>query len=141
MLKILREAYLELSRQASLSITNSRSLLKLMSIELVMPSNRLRSPEAAMSPEHRCLLKHHSVLDTHLVCTTVCRMPLSPEHSLSWTALSPGHHCLLNMYPVYHCVLNQHLSWTQLSPGRRFLFYHHCLTQYPAPQSHDSTMS
>ena len=28
-------------RQASLSITNSRSLLKLLSIELVMPSNRL----------------------------------------------------------------------------------------------------
>ena len=30
-----------LSRQASLSITNSQSLLKLMSIELVMPSNHL----------------------------------------------------------------------------------------------------
>ena len=29
------------ARQASLSITNSRSLLKLMSIESVMPSNRL----------------------------------------------------------------------------------------------------
>ena len=29
------------TRQASLSITNSRSLLKLMSIELVMPSNHL----------------------------------------------------------------------------------------------------
>ena len=29
------------SRQASLSITNSQSLLKLMSIELVMPSNHL----------------------------------------------------------------------------------------------------
>ena len=29
------------ARQASLSITNSQSLLKLMSIELVMPSNRL----------------------------------------------------------------------------------------------------
>ena len=29
------------ARQASLSISNSRSLLKLMSIELVMPSNRL----------------------------------------------------------------------------------------------------
>ena len=30
-----------IARQASLSITNSRSLLKLMSIELVMPSNHL----------------------------------------------------------------------------------------------------
>ena len=29
------------ARQASLSITNSRSLLKLMSVELVMPSNHL----------------------------------------------------------------------------------------------------
>ena len=29
------------TRQASLSITNSRSLLKLMSIELVMPSNHI----------------------------------------------------------------------------------------------------
>ena len=29
------------ARQASLSITNSRSLLKLMSIKLVMPSNHL----------------------------------------------------------------------------------------------------
>ena len=29
------------ARQASLSITNSRSSLKLMSIELVMPSHRL----------------------------------------------------------------------------------------------------
>ena len=31
----------EAARQASLSITNSQSLLKLMSIELVMPSNHL----------------------------------------------------------------------------------------------------
>ena len=31
------------ARQASLSITNSRSLLKLMSVELVMPSNHLLS--------------------------------------------------------------------------------------------------
>ena len=32
------------ARQASLSLTNSRSLLKLMSIELVMPSHPLSSP-------------------------------------------------------------------------------------------------
>ena len=38
-------------RQASLSITNSRSLLKLMSIELVMPSNRLiLCPPLLLSP-------------------------------------------------------------------------------------------
>ena len=37
------ETPLTAARQASLSITNSRSLLKLMSIELVMPSNHLIS--------------------------------------------------------------------------------------------------
>ena len=98
MLKILREAYSELSRQASLSITNSRSLLKLMSIELVMPSNHLWSPEAAVSPEHHCLLEHHSMLDTRLLCyclqdATVPRALSLLDRSLSWTPLSPEHHC------------------------------------------------
>ena len=37
----LRPLGLGAPRQASLSITNSQSLLKLMSIELVMPSNHL----------------------------------------------------------------------------------------------------
>ena len=38
------------ARQASLSITNSRSLLKLMSIELVMPSNHLISCQPLLLP-------------------------------------------------------------------------------------------
>ena len=47
--------------QASLSITNSQSLLKLMSIESVMPSNHLIlssvSPPAFNLSQHRCLFK------------------------------------------------------------------------------------
>ena len=38
------------AHQASLSITNSRSLLKLMSIELVMPSNHLILYSPLLSP-------------------------------------------------------------------------------------------
>ena len=38
------------ARQASLSITNSRSLLKLTSIELVMPSNHLILSRSLLSP-------------------------------------------------------------------------------------------
>ena len=48
------------ARQASLSITNSRSLLKLMSFELVIPSNHLilwRSPPAFNLSQHQGLLK------------------------------------------------------------------------------------
>jgi len=50
------------SRQASLSITNSRSLLKLMSIESVMPSNHLilccpPSPPALNLSQHQGLFK------------------------------------------------------------------------------------
>ena len=47
------------ARQASLSITNSRSLLKLMTIELVMPSNHLilsfPSPPAFNLSQHQGL--------------------------------------------------------------------------------------
>ena len=39
------------ARQASLSITNSRSLLKLMSIESVMPSNHLVLCHPLLLPE------------------------------------------------------------------------------------------
>ena len=51
------------ARQASLSITNSRSLLKLMSIESVMPSNHLilcrpsPSPPAFTFSQHQGLFK------------------------------------------------------------------------------------
>ena len=52
------------ARQASLSITSSQSLLKLMSIESVMPSNHLillSSPSPALNlSQHQGLLKSAS---------------------------------------------------------------------------------
>ena len=51
---------MECSMQASLSFTISQSLLKLMSIELVMPSNHLilSSPSPAFSlSQHQCLFQ------------------------------------------------------------------------------------
>ena len=50
------------ARQASLSITNSQSLLKLMSIELVMPSNHLilyhpLLPQPSILPSNRVFSK------------------------------------------------------------------------------------
>ena len=42
------------ARQASLSITNSRSLLKLMSVELVMPSNHLILCRPLLFPPSIC---------------------------------------------------------------------------------------
>ena len=45
------------ARQASLSITNSRSLLKLMSIESVMPSSHLLSPSAFSLSQHQSLFQ------------------------------------------------------------------------------------
>ena len=55
------------ARQASLSITNSRSLFKLMSIESVMPSNHLicccpLSPPAFNLPQHQGLFQWVSSL-------------------------------------------------------------------------------
>ena len=47
------------AHQASLSITNSRSLLKLMSVELVMPSHSLLSPSppALNASQHQGLFQ------------------------------------------------------------------------------------
>ena len=45
------------ARQASLSITNSRSWLKLMSIELVMPSMSSPSPPAPNPSQHQSLIQ------------------------------------------------------------------------------------
>ena len=49
------------ARQASLSITNSQSLLRFMSVESVMPSNRLilslPSPPTFNLSQHQCLFK------------------------------------------------------------------------------------
>ena len=47
--------------QASLSITNSRSLLKLMSIESMMPSNHLSHPLLSLSPPSFNLSQHQGL--------------------------------------------------------------------------------
>ena len=49
------------ARQASLSITNSCSLLKLMSIESVMPSNHLVHPLSSPSPPAFNLSQHQGL--------------------------------------------------------------------------------
>ena len=49
------------ARQASLSITNSRSLLKLMPIELVTPSNHLIHPLSSPSPPAFDLFQHQGL--------------------------------------------------------------------------------
>ena len=63
--------------QAFLSITNSQSLLKLMSVELVMPSNHL------MTDDSECLLS--SFLNETVHCDI----------------LSLLNHCLLNVWEAY----------------------------------------
>ena len=49
------------ARQASLSITNYQSLLKLMSIKLVMSSNHLILPLASPSPPTFSLSQHQGL--------------------------------------------------------------------------------
>ena len=53
--------------QASLSTTNSWSLLKLMSIELVMPSNHL-NPRSSPSPPAFSLSQHQSLSNESVLC-------------------------------------------------------------------------
>ena len=71
------------ARQASLSITNFQSLLKLMSIELVMPSHPLfpPSPPALNLSQHQSLFKWVSSL--HQVAK-VLKLQLQHQ-SLQWT--------------------------------------------------------
>ena len=49
------------AHQAPLSITNSRSLLKLMSIELVMPFNHLIHPLSSPSPSAFNISQHQGL--------------------------------------------------------------------------------
>ena len=88
------------ARQASLSITNSQSLLKLMFIELVMPSNQfilchplLLSP--SVFPSIR-VFSNESVLHIrwlHLLLPP-CRIPRTEEHGglQSTESQTVGHH-------------------------------------------------
>ena len=73
------------ARQASLSITNSRSSLRLMSVESVMPSSRLvlwsPSPPAPNHYQHQGLFQ--SVNPSHEVAKV---LEFQPQHqSFQWT--------------------------------------------------------
>ena len=72
------------AHQASLSITNSQSLPKLMSIESVMPSNHLfllSSPSPAFNPsQHQGLFKW--VSSSHQVAKIVLEFQLTPRTDL-----------------------------------------------------------
>ena len=76
------------ARQASLSITNSRSILKLMSIESVMPSNHLillsPSPPAFNLSQHQGLFRWVSSL--HQVAK-VLEFQLQ-DQSFQWTPMT-----------------------------------------------------
>ena len=71
------------ARQASLSVTNSRSLPKPMSIESVMPSSHLSSPSppAPNPSQHQGLF--HWVSSSHEVAKVLEFQP--QHHSFQWT--------------------------------------------------------
>ena len=83
------------ARQASLSITNSQSLLKLMSIESVMPSNHLilssPSPPAFNLSQHQGLFKWvsslHQVANVMGVSSSASVLPMTIQDwfPLGWT--------------------------------------------------------
>ena len=76
------------ARQASLSITNSRSLLKLMSIELVMPSNHLIlcRPLFLLLSIFRSLrvFSNESVLHIRWSTYWSFSLSISPSNEYSW---------------------------------------------------------
>ena len=82
------------ARQASLSITNSWSLLKLMSIESVMPSSHLilwsTSPPAPNPSQHQGLFQwvnsSHEVATSIGVSASASVLPMNTQDwSLGWT--------------------------------------------------------
>ena len=83
------------ARQASLSITNSRSLCKLMSIESVMPSNHL----------------------------TLCRPLLLPPSVFPSTRVFSNESVLLIRWPKYNSQLNITLFSTASSPAATHIIY------------------
>ena len=92
------------ARQVSLSITNSQSLLKLMFIELVMPSNHLilchpLLPLPSIFPSIRVFSKHNTILFTiGTVCTIdlynysscITENPIPVKQQLSIALLPPA---------------------------------------------------
>ena len=83
------------AHQASLCITNSQSLLKLMSVELVMPSNHLIlcHPLLLLPPIFSSMLSHVQLFVT--LWTVTCQAPLSmgfsrQEYQSQLPCLPPG---------------------------------------------------
>ena len=103
------------AHQASLSITNSQSLLKLMSIELVMPSNHFI--------HHCCLLLLRSVFPSIRAFSveSVCRIRWPKYWSCSFN-ISPSNEYsglisfrmdwldLLAVQGTLNCLLQHHIS-------------------------------
>jgi len=105
------------AHQACLSITNSRSLLKLMSIESVMPSNHLNLCRPLLSPSifprlsafktlhsfFRCFfyIGHYKVLSRDLWCYTVSILYIAvsrcQSQSPNWSLLPPYHLVIINL--------------------------------------------
>ena len=74
------------AHQASLSITNSRSLLKLMSIELVMPSNHLFLCRPLLPPSVFASIRvfsNESVLHNRWLKYWSCSFSISPSNEYS----------------------------------------------------------
>ena len=125
------------ARQASLSITNSRSLLKLMSIESVLPSNHLILC--------RPLLLLPSIFPSIRVFSneSVLRIRWPKYWSFSFS-ISPSNSGLISFIPLGY-VLISHISilahiplWPHLPlPGMLPLF--HSLTQWLLWDSHFSS--
>ena len=113
------------ARQASLSITNSQSLPKPMSIELVMPSNHLilssPSPPVLNLFQHQGLFKW--VSSSHQVAKVLgFQLQISPtnEHTglisfrMEWLDLLAGQGTLKSLF--YNTILQKHQFFsTQLS--------------------------
>ena len=108
------------ARQASLSITNSRSWLKLVSIESVMPSRPLSSPSppAPNPSQHQDLFQWVNSL--HQVAKV---LEFQPQHqSFQWTPRTGLH--LANFKVNFCCSFSDRVAWNML-PNILTLVYLH----------------
>ena len=101
------------ARQASLSITNSRSLLKLMSIESVMPSNHLilRRPLLLLPSVFRSIrvFSNESVLC--IMWPKYWSFSISPSNEYS------GLICLEEEMATHSSILAGQIQWTKETGG------------------------
>ena len=106
------------ARQASLSITNSQSLLKLMSIELVMPSNQLSSPSIFLSTR---VFSNESVLRIHWPKYWSCSFNISPSNE--YLGLISSRMDWLDLHAVegtFKSLLQHHSSKASILPHSVF---------------------